>query len=118
MTYSDESSNIIYTAGDDGMIKVWDRRTLRENPSKPVGTLVGHLDGITFLDSKRDGRYLISNSKDQSIKLWDIRRFVQESDARRALITVDSMNWDYRWQEIPLKCKYMRSYIERKLFFK
>lgn len=35
---------------------------------------MGHLEGITFLDSRGDGRYLISNGKDQTIKLWDIRK--------------------------------------------
>ncbi|XP_045462057.1 DDB1- and CUL4-associated factor 11 [Harmonia axyridis] len=103
VTYSDESSDIIYSAGDDGLIKVWDRRTLRENLSVGVGTLAGHLDGITFLDSKQDGRYLISNSKDQTIKLWDIRKFTKEEDAHAALMAVDMMNWDYRWQEVPQK---------------
>ncbi|XP_044760250.1 DDB1- and CUL4-associated factor 11 [Coccinella septempunctata] len=103
VTFSDDSSNIIYTGGDDGLIKVWDRRTLRENPSVVVGTLAGHLDGVTFLDSKRDGRYLISNSKDQSIKLWDIRKFIKEDEARAALLAVEMMSWDYRWQEVPKK---------------
>ena len=41
--------------------------------SQPAGKLVGHLEGITFIDSRGDGRYFISNSKDQTIKLWDIR---------------------------------------------
>lgn len=35
---------------------------------------MGHLEGITFIDSRGDGRYLISNGKDQAIKLWDIRK--------------------------------------------
>lgn len=35
---------------------------------------MGHLEGITFLDTRGDGRYFISNGKDQTIKLWDIRR--------------------------------------------
>lgn len=35
---------------------------------------MGHLEGITFIDSRGDGRYLISNGKDQSIKLWDVRK--------------------------------------------
>ncbi|CAL5425444.1 unnamed protein product [Camellia sinensis] len=38
------------------------------------GVLVGHVEGITFLDNRGDGRYFISNSKDQTIKLWDIRK--------------------------------------------
>lgn len=35
---------------------------------------MGHLEGITFLDSRGDGRYFISNGKDQTTKLWDIRK--------------------------------------------
>lgn len=35
---------------------------------------MGHLEGITFIDSRGDGRYFISNGKDQTIKLWDIRK--------------------------------------------
>lgn len=54
-------------AGADCLCKVWDRRALKGG--KPVGVLVGHLEGITHVSSKRDGRYLITNSKDQSIKV-------------------------------------------------
>lgn len=52
--------------------KVWDRRCFTRE--KPAGVLAGHLDGITHIDSRGDGRYLISNGKDQTIKLWDIRK--------------------------------------------
>ena len=31
----------------------------------PVGILAGHLDGLTYIDPRGDGRYLITNSKDQ-----------------------------------------------------
>lgn len=54
-------------------LQVWDRRCLNAE-GKPVGVLMGHLEGITFIDSRGDGRYLISNGKDQAIKLWDIRK--------------------------------------------
>lgn len=53
--------------------QVWDRRCFRSK-GKPAGILMGHLEGITFLDSRNDGRYFISNGKDQTIKLWDIRK--------------------------------------------
>ena len=36
--------------------------------------LVGHTEGITYVSSKGDGRYVISNGKDQAIRLWDLRR--------------------------------------------
>lgn len=44
-----------------------------------------------------DTRYLISNSKDQSIKLWDMRRFSDEATIERSQNIVDN-NWDYRYE--------------------
>ena len=34
------------------VLQVWDRRTLKEEHPVPVGTLAGHLDGITYIDPK------------------------------------------------------------------
>ncbi len=53
--------------------QVWDRRALGRG-AKPAGVLVGHSEGLTHLDSKGDGRYLLSNSKDQTARLWDVRK--------------------------------------------
>lgn len=47
--------------------------------AQPAGVLTGHLEGITFVDSRGDGRYLISNGKDQTTKLWDIRRMTSNA---------------------------------------
>ena len=52
VTFADESSQIIFSGGDDGICKVWDRRTLSETHCSPVGILAGHKDGITFIDTK------------------------------------------------------------------
>ncbi|XP_063920557.1 DDB1- and CUL4-associated factor 11 isoform X2 [Zophobas morio] len=101
VAFADVSSHIIYSGGDDGLIKVWDRRTLGESYVKPVGVLAGHMDGITFIDSRGDGRHLISNSKDQSIKLWDVRVFSGEKAAEKSLQAVHEQTWDYRWQQVP-----------------
>lgn len=103
VAFADDTSHIIYSGGDDGLIKVWDRRTLTEANPKPVGVLAGHMDGITFIDSRGDGRHLISNSKDQSIKLWDVRIFSAQSAAENTLRAVHDQTWDYRWQEVPRK---------------
>lgn len=70
VAYADRTNQIIYSGSDDSLIKVWDRREF----TKCMGVLTGHLQGITYIDSKQDGNYLISNSKDQTIKLWDIRK--------------------------------------------
>jgi hypothetical protein len=47
-----------------------------------------------------DTRYLISNSKDQSIKLWDMRRFSNESTIEMSRAVSNSLNngWDYRYE--------------------
>jgi WD repeat-containing protein 23 len=97
----EQSPHIIFSAGDDGLCKVWDRRCLSEANPRPVGTLAGHKDGITFIDTKGDGRYLITNSKDQTIKLWDIRQFSQRDGIAATLGEVQRQPWDYRWQDVP-----------------
>ena len=45
-------------------------------------------------------RYLASNSKDQSIKLWDLRKFSDTDDILEGLQVVRERamrGWDYRW---------------------
>ncbi|MEE6519812.1 hypothetical protein FKM82_017546, partial [Ascaphus truei] len=101
VSFADESCHILFSGGDDALCKVWDRRTMREDDPKPVGVLAGHHDGVTFIDSKGDGRYLLSNSKDQSIKLWDIRRLSGPEGLEASRRAVTQQNWDYRWQQVP-----------------
>lgn len=102
--FADESSNLMYSGSDDSFCKVWDRRCL--NPrGRPAGTLVGHLEGITFIDSRGDGRYFISNGKDQTIKLWDIRKM---SSNYRWAPARQFKDFDYRWMEYPPKLKEIK----------
>jgi DDB1- and CUL4-associated factor 11 len=86
------------------IVQVWDTRTLNESNPKPVGILAGHMDGITYIDPKGDSRHLITNSKDQSIKLWDIRQFSPATGQANTRQAVLDQNWDYRWQRVPKKC--------------
>ncbi|XP_063310976.1 DDB1- and CUL4-associated factor 11 isoform X1 [Pelobates fuscus] len=101
VSFADDSCHILYSGGDDALCKVWDRRNMREDDPRPVGVLSGHQDGITFIHSKGDARYLLSNSKDQSIKLWDIRRFSGPEGLEASRRVVTQQNWDYRWQQVP-----------------
>ncbi|KAK3576381.1 hypothetical protein CHS0354_018929 [Potamilus streckersoni] len=103
VAFAGDSSNILFSGGDDGLCKVWDRRTLQESHPVPVGMFAGHSDGITYIDSKGDARYLISNSKDQTIKLWDIRCFSTSEGIEATKKTVAKQRWDYRWQQVPRK---------------
>ncbi|XP_012708832.2 DDB1- and CUL4-associated factor 11 [Fundulus heteroclitus] len=101
VAFADSSSQLLFSGSDDALCKVWDRRTLREDKPQPVGQLAGHRDGITFIHSKGDARYLISNSKDQTIKLWDIRKFSSNEGLAASRVVVSQQNWDYRWQQVP-----------------
>ncbi|KAH0535208.1 DDB1- and CUL4-associated factor 11 isoform X1 [Cotesia glomerata] len=97
VAFADNTSQILYSGGDDGLCKVWDRRTLNEANPHPVGVLAGHMDGITFIDPRGDGRYLLTNSKDQSIKLWDVRAFSSKEAEVNTRKAVANQDWDYRW---------------------
>eukprot|EP00898_Chlorokybus_atmophyticus_P005696 jgi/Chlat1/6127/Chrsp409S05660 len=94
--FADSNPNIVYSGSDDCLIKVWDRRLLRSGTS-PQGVLIGHCEGITHVTSKGDGRYILSNSKDQSARLWDARKLSSESDSA-ALPALARRMWDYRWE--------------------
>ena len=47
---------------------------------KPSGVLIGHTEGITYVSAKGDGRYIISNGKDQALRLWDLRKMRSDSE--------------------------------------
>ena len=73
--YGDDTSpHILYSGSDDSTLKVWDRRSLGD--SREAGVFLGHTEGLTYVDSKGDGRYVLSNGKDQTMKLWDLRKMM------------------------------------------
>jgi len=57
------------------------------------------------MDSRGDGRYLISNSKDQTIKLWDIRKFSPSSYIQTSKKAASQNDWDYRWERVPKRVR-------------
>lgn len=104
--YLDDCGNLFATGSDDSTIKVWDRRTMSsaqadsDEMATCVGGFTGHHQGITCVQGKGDSRFLISNSKDQSMKLWDLRKMAtpaavsQEARQNRAL----GGDFDYRYE--------------------
>lgn len=63
--------------------------------STPSGILVGHSEGITYVTSKGDNRYLASNGKDQKMLLWDLRMMYSKQDFEK-LPKVEETGFDYR----------------------
>jgi len=81
VTYGeDDSGNLIITGSDDHLCKVWDRREMGKTSRGYVLGFPGHCKGITHVSAKGDGRYFISNGKDQTLKLWDIRKGANNVD--------------------------------------
>ncbi|XP_062211062.1 LEC14B homolog isoform X5 [Phragmites australis] len=109
VTFADETSDVLYSGSDDSLCKVWDRRCHKRQ--KPVGVLTGHLDGITFIDSGGDGHYFISNCKDQTIKLWDLRKMSSTTKD----CTPKSYEWDYRWMTYPSEARYLKHPYDQSL---
>ncbi|XP_020586824.1 LEC14B homolog [Phalaenopsis equestris] len=103
VTFADETGNIIYSGGDDGICKIWDMRCSTSD-SKAAGALSGHIEGITYIDSRGDGRYFISNGKDQTTKMWDVRRMSSKPEYFRRR----GPHWDYRYMAYPSRANKSR----------
>ncbi|GAA5923660.1 hypothetical protein JCM3775_000463 [Rhodotorula graminis] len=95
---SASDSNLLVSGSDDCFVKVWDRRSL--DGERPSGICVGHTEGVTFVAPKGDGRYILSNGKDQGMKLWDLRMMMGEFDFDRLRLDRKSFSihdYDYRY---------------------
>ena len=68
---------------------------------REAGAFVGHTQGLTYVDSKGDGRYVLSNAKDQSMKLWDLRKMMTTAQFDTIDATDYTSNFDYRWDTYP-----------------
>lgn len=107
------SPHILYSGSDDCTVKVWDRRSMGDG--RAAGVFLGHTEGVTFVDSAGDGRYVISNGKDQQAKLWDLRKVMGTDKADRINTYKYSQGWDYRgggydirqWRQHPHDCSLM-----------
>ncbi|KAL8530768.1 hypothetical protein ACS0TY_007708 [Phlomoides rotata] len=102
--FAEESGHLIYSGSDDNLCKVWDRRCVRAEGG-PAGVLMGHIGVVTFIDSRGDGRYFISNSADHSIKLWDIRKMSSNSTCYRGYTNYE---WEYRWTDYPQQARDLK----------
>ncbi|CAM9357835.1 unnamed protein product [Discosporangium mesarthrocarpum] len=93
VAYTDQGGQVVISGGDDCVLKVWDLRS----PNTAVGGLCGHQAGVTCITAKGDGHHLISNSRDQTIKLWDLRKGLDPKD-KKLKQAASLPSWDYRWE--------------------
>jgi len=100
--FGDKSSpHILFSGSDDQTLRVWDRRSMADG--REAGVFVGHTEGITYVDSKGDGRYVLSNGKDQMMKLWDLRKMHSPSKFDSINLGRYTTNFDYRFAEYNLR---------------
>jgi DDB1- and CUL4-associated factor 11 len=102
--FSKGDQNLLVSGADDGLAKLWDLREMRGSGTsspvhRPVATFAGHRHGITHCSPRDDGRFFITTSKDQTIKLWDVRRPSPTAGAMASIRRDD--HFDYRFAELP-----------------
>jgi WD repeat-containing protein 23 len=88
------SPHILYSGSDDTTLKVWDRRSMGDG--REAGVFLGHTEGLTYVDSKGDGRYVLSNGKDQTAKLWDLRKMISTDKVDRIDTNAYTTRFEYR----------------------
>ncbi|KAI8119043.1 hypothetical protein FF38_02422 [Lucilia cuprina] len=100
---SDQDPNLIVSGCHNGIIKLWDLRCssgCSHRSTKASSVFLGHFDSITYIDPRNDGHYMLSNSKDQSIKIWDLRQPTPKSKIRSPP-NAPLIDWDYRANQVP-----------------
>eukprot|EP00850_Spirogloea_muscicola_P007085 SM000035S13065 [mRNA] locus=s35:263044:265830:+ [translate_table: standard] len=80
VSFSDNADKV-FTGGIDNDVKVWD---LRQGEVAMV--LRGHGDSITGMSLSPDGSFLLTNSMDCTLRLWDLRPYAPEDRCMRTFV--------------------------------
>jgi eukaryotic-like serine/threonine-protein kinase len=62
-------SNLIVSGGEDGLIRVWQANKQKDAPPR---VLSGHTKPLTCLAVSPDGKYIVSASRDGTLRRWDM----------------------------------------------
>ena len=68
-----DGADKVFSGGIDNEIKVWD---LRKNEVSMK--LQGHTETITSMQLSPDGSYLLTNSMDCTLRVWDMRPYAPQ----------------------------------------
>jgi hypothetical protein len=82
--------------------------THSNNARSRLAQHAGHTEGLTHICARGNGTHLISNAKDQTIKLWDVRAALSPAQAAAAARQRPRIpRWDYRWEDWPGGCSVL-----------
>lgn len=68
-----DGADKVYAGGIDNVVKVWDLRK-----GEMVMMLEGHSDTVTGMSLSPDGSYLLTNSMDCTLRIWDMRPYAPQ----------------------------------------
>eukprot|EP01095_Lingulamoeba_sp_RSL-Kostka_P003266 TRINITY_DN1425_c0_g1_i1.p1 TRINITY_DN1425_c0_g1~~TRINITY_DN1425_c0_g1_i1.p1 ORF type:complete len:369 (+),score=97.90 TRINITY_DN1425_c0_g1_i1:191-1297(+) len=88
VTFDDNTEKVI-TGSVDNIIRVWDMKT-----NKILYTMEDCEDVVTSLSVSPDGSFLLSNSMDNNVRVFDIRPFVADEN-KRCIKTFQGANHNY-----------------------
>jgi Prp8 binding protein len=72
-----DNSQGVFSGGIDEKIQAWDLRT-----GSVLYSLNGHSDTVTGLSLSPDGTKILSNSMDNTLRMWDVRPYVGQQRSR------------------------------------
>jgi Prp8 binding protein len=99
----DEYGERVFSASIDNQISVWNVHS-----GTVTYKLSGHTDTVTGLAVSPDSTKLLSNSRDGSLKIWDIGHFVQEN---RCLQTLRGVGHNYEHNLLKAAWKHDSSQV-------
>ncbi|XP_042469218.1 uncharacterized protein LOC122051934 isoform X1 [Zingiber officinale] len=88
VSFAYRTVKILFSCSDDNPCKVWNRRCFAAIEKNNRCAREGHLDGITFIDSRGDGHYLISND---SCKTKNLQKLDEDEEYAQIMARIEEL---------------------------